>query len=669
MSALADKRLMRIVAVGLLLSVAYLVYLPGLSGGFLFDDFSNLAVLGYYGRVDTWESLWLYLLSGFSGPTGRPLSTLSFLLDANTWPAEPLPFKHTNVLIHLAVAAALYMLVREIARALDLPQSRAIRVALLSMAIWLLHPLWVSTTLYVVQRMAQLSTLFVLLGLWLYLRSRIRNPETLTWKAWLQSAAAIGGCGLLAVLSKENGALLPLLAIVLEVTVLSTQEKRLRLQASRGWAIWRLVLLGVPVAALAFYLAQSLPALLAGNPGTRSFTPGERLLAQGPILWEYISHLVLPRPQPGQLFNDHIHVPATVQQVMVALLAWGTLLILTALAVIYRTRKPVLAATFLFFMAGHVLESSFVQLELYFEHRNYLPAALMGLPLAAYLTEPTRRFAPETRVVAVIAVLAVLTALTWHRTDLWGKPFQQALAWARSAPESARAQHYLAGRWIETGNLAEASRLNQQAIRLAPREAPWLLTQVTLECAQGVDPTEAMARVEQFVREARRMNAVVREQLTQYFDFIVSDRCDSHTGPLAMLALVERLDTHPMPGALRAAMYQRAAEARLMLGEPERAYELLEASVRHMPDEGVQLRNAAILAGYGQYPLALAILDREVVPAKRSGRAIERLRREYISQAEYYQREREALRAQIIEEMEAQGSFHLTKEHGRTNQN
>lgn len=647
----------------LLLAVAYLAYWPGLSGAFLFDDFSNLAVLGYYGRIDNLEALWLYLLSGFSGPTGRPLATLSFLIDARDWPAASWSFKHTNVIVHLLVGVALYLLTRQIARALDFQPARAVRFALLATAMWLLHPFWVSTTLYAVQRMAQLSTLFVLLGLWLYVRSRLNHPRALSVSAVLQSAVGIVLCGALAVLSKENGALLPLLALVLEVTVLAARQERSSVAPARAWWWWRVLLLGVPTALLLLYMAQTLPALFAGNPGARSFTPGERLLGQGLILWDYLGHLLMPRPAPGNLFNDHLHTPSSIGEIILAGLAWAVLAGLGVLAWVFRARAPLAALACLFFLAGHVLESTFMNLELYFEHRNYLPAALLFLPVANLLTRPGRAVMP--RAGAAIGLLIALAALTCMRADLWGKPFQQALAWARSAPDSPRAQHYLASRWVETGNLAEADRLNQKAIALAPDGLPWLMTQVSLDCRQARDPAASIARVEQRVVSLPVVNAVSREQITRFLDLMLQLPCDGHTGPEPTLVLIERIErSATAPGALHVLLNQRAGIAHLMQGEVRPAYQRLAQGLYGNTDEGVLLRNAALLASYGGYEEALELLDGHVDMQPLGGAwSVTAARRHYVKQAEYYQREREHLRARITESMSSPAA---DGEHERT---
>src|SRR4249919_2884102 len=128
----------------LLLLLAGLAYAPGLRGGFLFDDLVNLDALGATGPVDDWAALLRYLTSGDADPIGRPLALLSFLIDAQNWPAPPLPFLRTNLLLHLGNGLLLFGLLRALGRRLDGPGLRIDAVAVLAAGLWLLHPLLVS---------------------------------------------------------------------------------------------------------------------------------------------------------------------------------------------------------------------------------------------------------------------------------------------------------------------------------------------------------------------------------------------------------------------------------------------------------------------------------------------------------------------------------------------
>ena len=133
------------------------VYWVGLKGNFLFDDYPNLQELGTYGVIDSWDKGRAFIFNGFAGPTGRPISLASFLIDINTWPTAPYPFKYTNLMIHLLNGILLCWGTLLLLRNYEYKEQRAVWIALMSAAIWLLHPYFVSTTLYIVQRMAQLA--------------------------------------------------------------------------------------------------------------------------------------------------------------------------------------------------------------------------------------------------------------------------------------------------------------------------------------------------------------------------------------------------------------------------------------------------------------------------------------------------------------------------------
>lgn len=207
------------ILLGCILSLAWLAYRPGLAGSFLFDDFANLPALGSFGPIDNVSAFERYITSGFADPTGRPLALLSFLIDANDWPADPAPFKYTNVLLHLLNGALLCWLLLFLGCRLGKSEKSAALAALAGTGIWLLHPLWISTTLYVVQREAMLPATFTLAGLLGYLHGRSRidtNPVCGT--IWI--ASSLIGCTLLSAFSKASGLLLPLLVLVIEYAFL-----------------------------------------------------------------------------------------------------------------------------------------------------------------------------------------------------------------------------------------------------------------------------------------------------------------------------------------------------------------------------------------------------------------------------------------------------------------
>lgn len=45
--------------------LAFFLYLPGLYGGFLFDDFPNLGDMSRYGDVTNWQNAKQFIFNGF----------------------------------------------------------------------------------------------------------------------------------------------------------------------------------------------------------------------------------------------------------------------------------------------------------------------------------------------------------------------------------------------------------------------------------------------------------------------------------------------------------------------------------------------------------------------------------------------------------------------------
>ena len=225
-------------------------YWPALQGSFVLDDFGVLDSLGNLGGVRDWDTFRAFVLGGQAGPTGRPLAMLSFLVDANNWPADAWAFKRTNLIIHLANGLLLGVLTRQILVRVGFDSRRAAWLAFFSVAAWMLHPFLVSTTMYVVQRMTQLAMLFTTAGMVTYLYGRSMVPSNKA-KAYTVMTAGLIGFTVLGALCKESGALLPMLVLVLELTILSAAGA----PAERIDKRWSGLFLDLPSVLVLAYLA------------------------------------------------------------------------------------------------------------------------------------------------------------------------------------------------------------------------------------------------------------------------------------------------------------------------------------------------------------------------------------------------------------------------------
>ncbi|MEW6560284.1 MAG: hypothetical protein AB1412_08810 [Pseudomonadota bacterium] len=657
-----------LLALAALLALAWIVYWPGRTGAFLFDDYSNLAPLGDYGQIDIWWKVVAFLTSGFAGPTGRPLALATFLLDARNWPAAPEAFKLTNVAIHMLNGALLAGLCTALARALGLARRPAAWAGVLAAGLWLLDPFWVSTTLYVVQRMAMLAATFVFAGLWGYAHGRalLNAGRRRAGYVWMTAALTLGT--LLAVLSKENGALLPLLAWVLEALVFDRHHTALE-RGGRAFLVWRWVFVRLPALAVLGYLATFLPGLWTGATAGRDFTPLERLLTESRIVWTYLGDIWLARTHDGGLFHDDIALSTGLLHPLSTLFAVLGIVALIVFAALSRwARHPVVAAAGVavgFYLAGQVMESTWLQLELAFEHRNYLPAGLMFLPLAIALVgvmgfrssfaasatklDLTPRRWPIWFALALLALFALQTA---RRADVWGKPFQQALVWAREHPDSPRAQSYLANFWSNTGNTPEAARLLDAALRQHPRSLILLINRAGVACAQGEAPPGLRGSLLQAAATANLADNVTQYQFGKLLDGLGT--CTALGADFGQALLVAALhNPHAQQPGVQRDLLHREALAALSAGQTQAAY-ALDLQALRLPDlpVGARLRFAVELASAAHPQEALDLLDAVPSPlAHIHGWSMAALHQRWLRHVGFYQDSEAHLRKVLTAEI------------------
>lgn len=423
----------------LLAAATLIVYWAGLSGGFLFDDFPNLVLDPDWKatRLD-WAQLERALLHGIASPTGRPLALISFAVNHALTAMDPFWLKFTSLLFHIGNGLLVWLFCRWLFTRLPLKRMNSapsIWAATLVTAAWLLHPLQVSSVLYIVQRMELGAATGILLSLLAYARARDRQISRQRSWPWLLAAA---GALLLGLGFKETAVLAPGFAFLLELFVLRFAGAGGR--TSRGWVLT--YSLGL-VAAGAVFVLFVLPLTGPESYAIRDFDRGERMLTQLLALALYIQQILLPLPETMTFYYDNFRIsrgmfspPATAA----AAILIAALLGLTA--VCWR-RWPLVGLGIGWFFMAHVLTSNVLPLELVFEHRNYL--ALLGLLLA--LVQPLHALGRHLHADArgVLAVLPVLTlaVLCTVQAATWGDPLRLAWTLENRNPDSPRATYGL----------------------------------------------------------------------------------------------------------------------------------------------------------------------------------------------------------------------------------
>lgn len=398
----------------------------------------------------------------------RPLAYLSFALNWLVGGRQVFEYHLVNVSIHFLSAFLLFLTIFKL---FETPALRATSrdnvyfTAVFAAALWAANPIQTQAVTYIVQRMTLLATLFYIIGIFFYLKARLTDRLRNRILLYPGIAASF----ILGVSSKEMAALLPLSLVLIEAVFF--QDLRDARARKKIWMALGIGIILIAILAGVFFLTGDPLSVFSGY-GDRYFTPAERLMTQPRVLVFYLSQIFWPLP--ARLSIEHDFDVSTSW-----LHPWSTLpalifiLALNALAV-YRVRqKPLFGFAVLFFFLNHLIESSFVPLELAFEHRNYLPSLFLFTPLAAGAARLLTRTKDKDAVLhyaLVTAGICVLAGFGWGayiRNNVWKTEVTLWEDAVQKAPGLHRPLHNLAmARYENSGRLEEALELYLKALDL-----------------------------------------------------------------------------------------------------------------------------------------------------------------------------------------------------------
>jgi len=458
-----------------LAAIVTAIYYPALSGPFLLDDYYNLQI----SHLDSLSlgSIMDMLTTAAGHAAHRPISFLSFAATFATFGEDSFAFKAINLVIHLTTGALLYFLTRRLLQLL-VPQyspGQHRLIAVLAAGLWLIHPMHVSTVLYIVQRMAQLSALFVTVALLSYLGLRHaihdrRTPRALAYGGLFFLATTLG------LMSKQDAILLPAYILCIEIAAHYTPNAAMRDRPIR----WLVGLLGVLPIAAGATTALVMHDFILATYEKRAFTLDERVATQLRVLWDYVRQLTIPRLSEFGLFIDDVTVTDFRQlPTYAALLAW-----IAALAGAFSLRRhtPLILLGVLWFFAAHALESSIIGLELVFEHRNYLAAYGVTL-IIAHLA--CRWEGPRARLIAATAVIGLASLYTVQliaRVQTWSDYHLLTYTAVQEHPESDRAHATYSDLLFRMGRHEEGLEQLRQGYDAAPYDAGYPVVILTKAC-------------------------------------------------------------------------------------------------------------------------------------------------------------------------------------------
>ncbi|MGZ6239263.1 MAG: tetratricopeptide repeat protein [Syntrophales bacterium] len=312
----------------------------------------------------------------FRGDLTRPVSYLSLAINYYFGGLETFGYHLINFIVHYVTAIFLFLFILDTLR-LPLLKDRygekAYAISALATVFWAINPVQVLAVSYVVQRMASMAGMFYVAAMYFYLKGR--TAEGIRKRAIFFFCCAVAA--LLAFGSKETAAMLPVSLFIYDLFLIQGAERDV-VRKNLKFAF-------IPFAVV-IILANSYLDLssILDDYRIRSYTLTERLLTEPRVVIFYISLLLYPIHSRLTLLHDFIISKSLIDP-------WSTLpaiLIIifgVGFALTIFRKRPLISFCVLFFLLNHLIEGSFIPVELVFEHRNYIPSMLFFVPVAIFI--------------------------------------------------------------------------------------------------------------------------------------------------------------------------------------------------------------------------------------------------------------------------------------------
>ena len=446
--------------------ITFLLYQKGLYGDYVFDDGVNI-LENQKIAITSLDITYLQAAwgSGDAGPLGRPITMLSFALNHYFTGFDPFYFKLTNLFIHLINGLLVFIISLKLFQWLSHQyqkislQSAAYLACLVSL-IWLIHPLNLTSVLYVVQRMTSLSALFGLLAVAIYCVWRTR---TITGLNTIIASCGVALSLLASMLSKESGILF--IPLIYWVELIVFQAKNLQFQPIYFKKIKLIhILWGGVIAAGLIFLYLLPPYLNPANFARRDFSLLERLLTESRVIFYYLKMTFYPLLSDLSLYHDDFIISKSITQPTTTLYSLAGLLGISLACLALVKKHPMLLFAWGWYVISQLLESTFISLELIHEHRNYFGIIGFIVTTVYYIAQiNNKKIQPFIYMLSAIYI-ANLAWTTWQRSEIWSNLVDHAAYEAAMHPQSDRANYQLARIYM---NLMQKEQNSQQKIHYA----------------------------------------------------------------------------------------------------------------------------------------------------------------------------------------------------------
>ena len=404
-----------------LLILLLAVYSNSFQGDWHFDDFPNIVKNSHIQiKSLSLPELKQSITGIYQDRLLRPFSYASFALNYYVGGLNVFGFHLVNFFIHYLSSVFLFLF---IFNTLKLPlcknqyENIAYPVALLATVLWSVHPVFVTSVSYIVQRMTSMAGLFYIMSMYFYLKGRMSKTKGKSIGFFIFCALA----GMASLLTKENAVMLPVSILLFDLLLIqgATKENIKRFLKILIAPLLLFIIVG-------FLYTGGFSNAFSGYAG-RDFTMYERLLTEPRVIIFYLSLLFYPIHSRLTLLYD-IDISHSLLQPWTTLPAILLILFIIATAIYLCRKRPLMSFCILFFFLNHIIEGTVIPLELIYEHRNYLPAMLLFVPVAQFIIFVIDYFSYRKIIQVVVAfgVIVIIFGLgdiTFRRNAIFSDEF------------------------------------------------------------------------------------------------------------------------------------------------------------------------------------------------------------------------------------------------------
>lgn len=451
-----------------LLILSFTVYSNTLHSSWHLDDFPNIVLntklhiqhLNFASIVQTFHSH----PSFDNNAIYRPIVCFSFALNWLFGGEDVYSYHVINIFIHALAGFMVYLATLALLATPNIKNKNTNHrhsIAIIATCIWLLHPIQTQAVTYIVQRMALLAGLFYVTAFYYYITARLASNITKkTILSCLSLLAFMGG-----ILSKENAIVFPLLIVTTEyIFFLKHNNKKLKKNFLLSSCLIGIISLSIAI--IAYYLQ---PYRIEHLYSLRPYTLFQRIISENRILLLYLSQLFTPNIEKFSLFHD-ITLSVNLFNPVTTIPAILLNIFFIVFGIVKANKYPLLAFALLSYFCGHLVESTFLPLELMFEHRNYIPSMFIFVPIVAFAFNISAHKTNSTifkKIIipcAFVSLLLILGAMTYQRNKVW---YNKETLWTdvyKKAPKNARPYQNLAMLFQEKGNYSLAIALYKDSL-------------------------------------------------------------------------------------------------------------------------------------------------------------------------------------------------------------